>query len=687
MKVRKNSGLLENYMPEKLISSCLNSGATLSQASQVERKIKSRLFDGITTKEVREMVFGELKAVKPSVARRYEGHTGLKVRTSKIVLESFNKKRIVDSLVYETRLDVSLAKKIAKEVEKELSRMKLNYVTAPLIREIVNVKLLEEGLENTRARYTRLGMPVFDVRALLEHGIEKSNGRPYNPEAVHKLFADQITREYALLSVLPQNLADAHMKGQLNIHDLDYFSTRTHSFSHDLRFFLKKGFKADGAGKYTAVSGPPKNPEVAFLIASRVLAAAQTNCGGGQGLNYFNTFMAPYISGLSHRRVNQLAQMFVFELSQMYGVRGGQLVYSSIDCDLDVPSFLRDVPAVLPNGFVREGVTYGDFEDEAELLFKTLLDVYLQGDYKKKPFRFPKFNARVTSKHLKSKKELIHQLCEVAAKTRTPYFITPRRYSPKILCYQGSSFIMPSDRETLKNACKPGFLRGGVSQLVSINLPQIAYESGGKEGKFNELLSERMFKAKSVLLLKKGIVERILKRRLMPFMSQRIGGRGIYLNPERQGYVIGFVGLNEMVYSRLGEELHESKSALKYGVSVVRRMGGMVDDFKRESELNFLLARTSAEVCSTRFPGVDSRRFPDKYVSRKYANSFQIRPKARVSASRRISFEAPFHPLLKGGALSHIYLNRRNLDPDFIERRLGEIVRSSKISYHHYILK
>ncbi len=688
MNVIKASGTSEPYSRDKLITSCMNSGASLAQAAKIERKIRRILFDGIPTKKIRDIIHGELYSVKPSVARRYMGRTGLRVRTSKIIVESFNKKRIVDSLISETKLDSDLAKGVASEVEKELVKLKLDYVTAPLIREVVNVKLLEHGLENTRARYTRLGMPVHDVHDLIDSGFKHTNGRQFNPEAVHKLMGDQISREYTLINVLPLSLSDSHMKAELNIHDLDYFATRSHSFSHDLRFFLKNGFKPDGTGKYTAISGPPKKAEVAFLHAGRILAAAQTNCSGGQGLNYFNTFMAPYIRGLSKDKVKQLAQMFVFELSQMYGMRGGQVVYSSIDCDIEIPHFLRDVPAVLPKGRISGGLTYGDFTQESEQLLSTLCDIYLAGDYHKKPFIFPKFNVRITKKQVSKQSEIVEKLCQVAAKTRTPYFITSRKFSPKILCLQGSSFIMPSDDSMLVDLARPGTLRGGVAQLISINLPHIAYEANGKESVMRELLYNRMLKAKNILLLKKKILEKNLKNNLLPFMSQKVARNDLtYLNPEKQAYVIGFVGLNEMVSTAVGSELHESKSAQKFGLRFIQKMKRISDEFNAESGLFFTIARTSAEAASIRFPDVDSKRFQNSIVVKKYTNSFQVRPNARISSKKRIEVESPFHKIVNGGALSNIYLNRRSLSSEFIESRLKDIIRSSNLSYYHFTMK
>ena len=83
----------------------------------------------------------------------------------------------------------------------------------------------------------------------------------------------------------------------------------------DLRWFLKNGLKVDGTGENTAVAGPAKHPEVAILHAAKALAAAQTNFAGGQGLDFFNVWLAPYMQGLSYEKIKQLAQMFIYEMS------------------------------------------------------------------------------------------------------------------------------------------------------------------------------------------------------------------------------------------------------------------------------------------------------------------------------------------------------------------------------------
>ena len=614
------------------------------------------------------------------------------VRTSKTLLEGFDAAKIADSLVREAELERKTADMIAGEVEEELSRLKLDYITAPLIREIANVKLLEHGMEKERAKYTRLGMPVYDVANLVGFGSKENANLQYNPETVHKLMADQISKEYALISLLPLNLADAHMAGEIHIHDLDYF-IRPFCFSHDIRFFLKNGFKADGVGNHTAIAGPARRPEVAFLHAAKVLAASQTNCAGGQGFSYFNTFLAPYVTGLDYKKVKQLAQMFIYELSQMYVARGGQVVFSSIDTDMTVPKQFMDVPAVQIGGVVQDSVTYANYEDEVKTLFNALVDVYYEGDYIGKPFNFPKFELQTYPEDIRKgcHEEELLKVSALAAKFGTPYYIVNQPYMPEFACYQCCSFLMPLDKSKTDEDVTNGTIRGGGLQVVTINLPQIAYSANGDDAKFLEILDERMGKARGVLLLKRDIIKKNLKNNLLPFMSQKINDKGeMYLEPDKQSYIIGLLGMNEMVKAHTGQELHESDEAWRFALKVMRHMKDKVAEYRGETGLNFSLARTPAESCSYRLAQIDLRKYKDKAVTNGkgdnayYTNSFHVRPSADIPLWKRLTVEGAFHPLTDGGAMSHVFLSEANPTAEGIYELTKKIATKTAIQYYSY---
>ncbi|RLI87479.1 MAG: anaerobic ribonucleoside-triphosphate reductase, partial [Archaeoglobales archaeon] len=440
--------------------------------------------------------------LKRDTALELEKHDIL-VRTSRNTLEPFDRNRIVESLVMEVGVGRQIAEEIAVEVENGIKALNLEFVSAPLIREIVNVKLLERGLEVERANYTRLGLPVYDATQLIEKGSRENANLQHNPETIHKLVADRVMKEYALLKLLPLKLADSHMRGEIHIHDLEYFATRPYCFQHDLRWFLKNGLKVDGTGENTAVAGPAKNAEVAVLHAAKALAAAQTNFAGGQGLDFFNVWLAPYMAGKSYKEIKQLAQMFIYEMSQMYVARGGQTVFSDIDIEYGVPSIVAELPAILPGGIQKESVTYGDFEEEAIAFAKALTEVYLEGDYVGKPFFFPKPNYKLRKENFRKEgfEDFMILVHKCVAKYGTPYFLNLLAgYLPDNVFAQCCRLVLSPDASDWEDFAR-GCMRTGSLQVVTLNLPRIAYESKDDDGLF-ELIEERMLLAREVIEIK-----------------------------------------------------------------------------------------------------------------------------------------------------------------------------------------
>ncbi|MFX1388657.1 MAG: hypothetical protein ACFE9Z_01170 [Promethearchaeota archaeon] len=81
---------------------------------------------------------------------------------------------IYQSLLKETNISKINAKKITEEVLRFLVSANLNLITAPLIREVVNVHLLKNGFEKERLQYTRIGLPVYDLNNIFT---EKSESK------------------------------------------------------------------------------------------------------------------------------------------------------------------------------------------------------------------------------------------------------------------------------------------------------------------------------------------------------------------------------------------------------------------------------------------------------------------------------------------------------------------------------
>lgn len=85
-------------------------------------------------------------------------------------LINFDPELIYISLVKETDLTKDQARFITNETVRTLIFIGNNakYLSGPLIREIVCIKLLENGFEIARLLYTRIGFPKYDLQQLLD---------------------------------------------------------------------------------------------------------------------------------------------------------------------------------------------------------------------------------------------------------------------------------------------------------------------------------------------------------------------------------------------------------------------------------------------------------------------------------------------------------------------------------------
>jgi len=144
------------------------------------------------------------------------------VRTSSEDLCNWDRQKIIDALRRETYIDEDAAIRISKEVENQIISSRLKVITAPLIRELVDAKLIEHGLEKARWMHTRLGMPLYDVNQMILHPNKENANVPHGPEATNLTLSENIKKEYALLALFSQEIADAHMRGDIHIHDLGF---------------------------------------------------------------------------------------------------------------------------------------------------------------------------------------------------------------------------------------------------------------------------------------------------------------------------------------------------------------------------------------------------------------------------------------------------------------------------------
>ncbi len=585
------------------------------------------------------------------------------VRTSDEELKKWNKERIFDALMRETEISVDAAAIVSTEVEKMVSKMEIGYITAPLIRELTNAKLVEYGLESIRKQHTRLGVPLYDARQIITNPNKENANVPHGPEATNLTLSENIKKEFALLEVFTPDIADVHMTGTMHLHDLGMID-RPYCGGQSIEYVKKFGLNLPNA---LSIATPAKHPEVLIEQIIKFSAALQGHFAGAIGWDAFNTFLAPYLVGVDDKRMKQLAQILVYEFAQQAVARGGQSIFSDINLYWETPKHFIGVPAIGPGGEFT-GKNYEDYEVESRRFLNALFDVYMEGDALGRPFFFPKPQVHITERFFQTEghEEFLVKISDVAAEKGNTYFVFDRGDTAKISECCRLSFKL--DDEDLEEAKTPWKMRFSAMQNCTLNLPRLAYMAERNEERLFENITHHIELAAKAHLQKKEFIAQLMDLKNhgpLALLTMDLDGEPYY-RIDKSTFLIGMVGLNEMVQYHTGQELHQSKDALKFGLKVISYMKKEVERLGEEYGFKMPLEQTPAESTAYRFAKLDMKDFPLQASSvvkgskangeLYYTNSTYLNVQSDISPIDRTRKEGLFHPLIEAGALTHVWL-------------------------------
>jgi len=613
---------------------------------------------------------------------------------------AWDKDRIADALVKETRLSREEAEDIANTVEKKVFSSGIKTISVTLIRELVNNELFIRGYQRKLEKQEIVGMPVYNLNKLIFSKTNENSNIAYNnPEAVNLAIAETSLKQYALKQIFSDDVADAHLKGMLHLHNLG-FPVRVYCSSHSLEYIKKYGLRLLNL---STASGPAKHAMTLTGHLNTFLASMQAYYAGALGIGYINIFYAPYLVGMTQKEMKQQAQYLIFSCSQNAFSRGGQTLFIDFNIHLGVPDYLKEVPAIGPGGkyMLRHSdgtierlddvsrdknddviqpkkgriLTYGDFEKEAQDFAEVMMDVWGDGDYDGKPFPFPKMDLHIDQESFENPTQLklLKHACEVAAKNGAPYFVFDRGDGATLSqCCRLRTNI--TDMHMIKH---PESMRFCGFQNVTINLPQAAYRAGPpKHGDVDKTITEihkAMKLAVKAHLQKKKFIQSLMEERGTPMWQvgmTNFDGRP-YIELEKATYIMGLIGLNECVKYLIGKELHESEDAYKLGLKIISAMHLRVKEFEKEHGLRIALEESPAESTALRLAKMDLREYPQSkdYVRGDqktgevyYTNSIHFAPDAPIDIFERIEKQGKFNPLIESGAITHVFLGEKKPD-------------------------
>ncbi|RLF25447.1 MAG: hypothetical protein DRM97_01760 [Thermoprotei archaeon] len=517
--------------------------------------------------ELGRSVLKLLKKIEDSVKMERDK---LLVRTSLPSIEVFNRHRIVECLVKEANMPKRLAEEVAREVEARVRKMNIKYLTTALIRDIVNMILLERGLEEYRHALARLGMPVYDVSQIVEG--HSSEGLSEDPREVT---GRAVLEQYTLTRLVPRHVADAHISGLIHLVKAYEWALHPESIHHDVRVFLEER--------------TPSSLSKALLTIFDVIATYSRLVALSQVVEHFNTFIAPYIGKLTYEELKNRIREFIELLNA-----GTYFHNAVISLDVGIPKPIGEEKC--PEG------TYGDYEEEALRVVDAFVEVFMEGDDEKKPYLRPLLTVKIYKDSLKGHaRNTLLKLAKLASARGTPLFINLTGGGYSNMSYSDHGLRVYS---TIREEWDEILMTGSIG-TVALNMPRIAFESRRDE----EVLLDKLDAAISLCLKALEARYKTLERRLkvgkLPEYSFEVRGNA-YLRMHSSTLNISLIGLPEAVKLITGYYPHENRDARGLIAKLLREANKFVcEEAGFERRVNIAEVRVEDE--NFRFAEMDSR--------------------------------------------------------------------------------
>jgi ribonucleoside-triphosphate reductase len=607
------------------------------------------------------------------------------VRQSDENVELFDPRRITDALMRETNMTLETAHQIALDVKEQIGRSGIRALTAPLIRGLVDAKLLEHGLMNEYRAHSRLGVPIYDVDRIIQ-SVSGDTAVLHGPEGSSLALAEAIKREYAIRNVFSDAVSNAHLVGDLHIENLGEVDRPT-TMIGSVDFIKRHGIRLPGG---FAGSRPAKRAEVLVLHMVTYTAALQGYFSETLAWDSVNFALAPMLVGLNQREVKQIAQGLLFELSAPAIARGGQPVRCDLHLDYEAPAYLRDLPIVGAGG-EKFSSTYGAIEETARDFLKALFEVYLEGDGQGLPFTGPHPILHLTENLVgNSFNRGILDIVIRAATERGGVTLAFDRPSDSAAANSFTArYGVGADK--LQRANESWQWRAATLSSVAINLPRVGYQAGGDPSKIFDLLTGLLELAAQASLEKRVFLEKLLARGesgALAMLAMR-PGQEIFLPLSWTAHAICPIGLAELAQIATGGAIDLSQGAQDFAASVIAHLNAEAERLSVKHKVRFTLAQSRDITAPHRLARLDLR-FTNHASAINfgvesggevfYTNSTKLPMNSAVAAADRIRIESELQGGMIRNAVTDLWLGASLPAPERLAGLISDAFHKTRTS-------
>ncbi|MFH1780825.1 MAG: ribonucleoside triphosphate reductase [Candidatus Nealsonbacteria bacterium] len=515
----------------------------------------------------------------------------------------------------------------------------------------------------------------------LDWQVYENANMAYSLQGLNHYGVSALTKRYWLNKVYPKEIREASETGDFHIHNLDTLAT--YCCGWDLYDLLLRGF---GGVRGKIESKPAKHFGAALGQLVNFFYTLQGESAGAQAVSSFDTLLAPFIryDNLNYTEVKQALQEFLFNCSIPTRV-GFQNPFTNLTVDIKPSPALANQPVII--GGVPQKETYGEFQEEMNMMNRAFYEGLMEGDAKGRPFTFPIPTVNITKDFNWDDKNL-DMMWEATAKYGINYFSNfinsdMKPEDTRSMCCR----LRLDNRELYKRG---GGLFGsqpltGSIGVVTINLPRIGYLSKTKKEFFNRL-AKIMDIAKESLEIKRKALENFIEKGLYPYSRYYLSN----IKQMRNNYwgnhfsTIGLVGMNEALQNFMGENTGSGKG---------RKFAGEVLDFMRDKLLEYQdetgnfynLEATPAESTAYRLAKQDKEKYPDIITagttSPYYTNSVHLPVNYTDDIFEVLKLQDDLQTKFTGGTVVHLFLGEQISDIRTVKALIKKIFETFRLPY------
>ncbi len=488
-----------------------------------------------------------------------------------------------------------------------------------------------------------------------------------------------ITANYWLSEIYDDEIANAHRRADIHIHDLSMLTGYCAGWS--LRQLIQEGL---GGVPNKITSSPASHLSTLCNQMVNFLGIMQNEWAGAQAFSSFDTYLAPFVKvdNLSYKEVKQCIQSFV------YGVNtpsrwGTQAPFSNITLDWTVPADLAEQNAII--GGKEVDFKYKDCKAEMDMINKAFIEIMIEGDANGRGFQYPIPTYSITRDFDWSETENNKLLFEMTAKYGTPYFSNYINSDMEPSDVRSMCCRLRLDLRELRKK-SGGFFGSGESTgsvgVVTINMPRIAYLSENKEDFYKRLDKLMDISARS-LKIKRTIITKLLDEGLYPYTKRYLGTFNNHFS------TIGLIGMNEAGLNAkwLRSDL-TTEETQEFTKEVLNHMRDRLSDYQEMYGDLYNLEATPAESTTYRFAKHDVERYPDIITAAEpggtpyYTNSSHLPVGFTSDIFDALDIQDDLQTLYTSGTVFHAFLGEKLPDWKAAANLVRKIAENYTLPYY-----